>query len=130
MIETTLQDAVERCKRDGGTFKRLKCADPLVFHVDEFGNVNDSDGDALQLCCSDFIEKWIYEPPKRSAFQEWSDKQMRRVAEGTNDKFSYSAVVSNTREAWNAAIDAVLNGFGEGHYFVGAIKELKEENNS
>lgn len=94
-IETTLQDAVERCLEGGGRihdknqpqcgydYKELKVAKAI-------GRVLFTPGD--------FKGAWIYEPPRKSAFQKWFG------GEGIDN---YDTFEMCAAKGWNAAIDRI-----------------------
>lgn len=71
MIECTLQEAVERCEKDGGKFYiKNENANTMGYHIGYAGVIRDQDGEPFNLEIEDFREKWVYEPPpSKSAFK-------------------------------------------------------------
>lgn len=68
-IETTFQDAVERCTKNGGRFCYSK---GNYWTVNKEGEIVAEVGNApFTLFSQHFGQKWNYEPPQKSAFQEW-----------------------------------------------------------
>lgn len=121
-IETTLKGAIGKCKKDGGYFYDPK--GPYRWKVDKYGRVvNYDDGEMFELHQRDFETKWIYEPPQKSAFQEWLAEEVHVI--------DTIKATENRKEGWNAAIDKVIEicisipGFPGGERFE-KIDSLKE----
>ena len=126
MKEYTLQGAIELCKKNGGRFysKEYKGMDK-DWGIDTGGNVrNIQNSQIFELSILAFETVWIYEPPKQSAFQKWSNLNIPDLREHTKELHR----IIGRKEGWNAAIDAVLGcvQWYDGA-LVGLIKELKEE---
>ena len=100
MIECTLQEAVKRCRENGGRF----ISDGFPWHV-RLPNgyiVSEEAGERMQMKDEYFDATWIYEAPKQSAFQKWEIIQ--------NQGHPFGAMKSHLcrKEGWNAAIDKTL----------------------
>jgi len=102
-IECTLQEAVEKCQNGED--------DGMIYPADDRNNNGRkyTKYDLLNLKVAlfkpvDFGRTWLYEPPQKSAFQEWND--IEPVV------FRYESLEDNIRdkrkEGWNAAIEVVL----------------------
>jgi hypothetical protein len=100
MIECTLQEAIKRCKENGGRFY-AKSHKPDVTKWKVYNNdvVDINDCEFFNLEANDFDYTWIYEPPKESAFQKWN---------GSWTECHCAECIKRRKEGWNAAIDAVL----------------------
>jgi hypothetical protein len=117
-IECTLQEAIELCEKNGGSF-RIDNGESFI--VDANGCVVwDYDRQRpFELEVGDFKIIWIYEPPKRSAFQKWESSEQSKIVNGLND-------TALRKQGWNAAIDAVLELPSGLDKLVERIQKLKE----
>jgi hypothetical protein len=138
-MECTFSEAIIKCEKNGGRFRK-HLSDHWIILTDTPAKivVFEKDGDRLSICPEYFRSKWIYEPPKESAFQKW-ESGFRRVS-------NQDLVVELYRkEGWNACSDAahetvnkclageMLNPQGSGETcfiletrVLNEIKELKE----
>lgn len=100
-IETTLETAFYRCTKDGGRIKRK--GGEVWFIVLDSGEIRcENPDDIFKMFSNDLARVWIYEPPQKSAFQEWYRKEV--CSEPPADKWR----IKLRKEGWNAAIGAVL----------------------
>jgi hypothetical protein len=105
MIECTLQEAIKRCKENGGRFSESD--NPY----NEWWVINDkyvvAEGniyDDFKLEIEDFDRTWIYEPPKQSAFQKW----VKEAKDGDGNPCQCKDCFGDKKEGWNAALDEVM----------------------
>jgi len=73
MKQCTLQEALELCKNFGGRAVEIIDRDDTKIRS-FFGK----DVDHLKFTLAEMKHKWSYEPPKKSAFQEWNEKNPLR----------------------------------------------------
>jgi hypothetical protein len=134
MIECSLQEAVKRCKKDGGTFELKVSAEEraTIYYIDDGGYIKNRTDEQVGIGWVDaFEETWIYKPPRNSAFQMWFKEVDGE--EYYNDDFPKRYNKFAFKEAWNAAIDAVLNKALPGDFedpgmaYRETIKKLKEK---
>jgi len=98
-IVCTLQEASEKCKKEGGVLIFRDCryiVDDTGFIVSEI-----SPGIGLPMNVDFFSEKCIYEPHQKSAFQEWNAKHCCTIPVGER------GLNTHRREGWNAHHEAV-----------------------
>lgn len=130
MIECTLQEAVKRCKENGGRFYLKDAKTPCFYKITTDGHIITNDNgyvENMKIWVAAFESTWIYEPPKQSAFQKWYKTEVCSVSESDDWR------VRLRKEGWNAAIDAVFeleepvsDRQNYRHVRVYKIKELKE----
>ena len=108
MKEYTLQEAIVLCSKNGGRFyaKEYKESDKY-WMVDKYGKIINIQSDQVfELAVLSFESKWIYEPPKQSAFQTW----IKNTPTAFKNMPDQTKTESRLRkEGWNAAIDEVCN---------------------
>jgi len=101
-IECTLQEAVGRCKKDGGTFWMKDHIEPYKYRYDSDDlnpcKIIDEKGNKFELEWVDFERTWVYEPPQKSAFQWWVENAGIMGLTDTMRK----------KEGWNAALEEVM----------------------
>ncbi len=114
----TLQEAIELCKENGGR----------VISKNGIFNMSREELDEMTFSADEILLEWVYEPPKQSAFQEWSQHLDKYPRDSENLK----------KEGWNACAYEVLklkrnpardlNDINEIHPAVWChqIEELKE----
>lgn len=122
-IETTLQDAIKRHKKEGGLFwekgKEFMRYNPK-YDIDEF-NMNFS---IEQVCAV-----WVYEPPQKTAFQEWHKNTYHYALP---DNVPYERRIELRKEGWNGLSDLLISIIKEKYGTVIAaaicceIEKLKE----
>ena len=128
MIECTLQEAIKRCRENGGIFFRKDLwgtprHKQYVWIPNEIVLL-EGKCDTLWPSVDDILATWIYEPPKQSAFQKWNSETEPRA-----DIFQHPEC---RKEGWNALSNhlvqvSLYHWFNEEPYIsVDQIKELKE----
>jgi hypothetical protein len=124
MKECTLQEACALTKKQGGVFWGKDIIEAYKYHYDEYLNHwIDESGERFYLEDGDFKRIWLYEPPKKSAFQE-SLGQYPICGNDTPD--------DHRKKGWNAALDTVLewnpNPESCDQFLIspGELEELKE----
>jgi len=100
MIECTLQEAIERCRDNGGRCRRHDLNECWVYVGGTGAVMYQENRHDAKFLAYDFETTWIYEPPKESAFQKWVESSLHYSLG--------SGVDTGRKEGWNAAIDAVL----------------------
>ena len=124
MIETTLEEAVKLCTKNGGRF-RLARGSGSEFWLTVGKNgarpvVFEEDGKKLDMSAEYFESKWIYEPPKKSAFHEWADNTKA-------NRIHCSCCFISTKQGWNALADYLKNSnIGLSQQAKQEIEKLKE----
>jgi hypothetical protein len=133
--ECTFQEACTKCKKEGGKFWLINALHPVKYswYADKQTFINQH-GSQFKFDGSEFNLRWIYEPPQKSAFQEWCDKTEFYYDEGLDQ--SYDAVaelVNREREkGWNAHHEAVVKLISEfsfkpcPEYLIEQIEKLRE----
>jgi len=123
MKECTLQEAVELCMENGGTFHK-DTTQAAIYYYNNAGAVCEVCNPSVKfkLMTADFNHTWIYEPPKKSAFQEWESHNTFLTETGAE----YQAAKQGRKEGWNAALDEVLSTQFHKEERYTQIKALKE----
>lgn len=99
MIKYTLEQALRKLQENGGRIKAINSSDDWWLNKDEmFVNLQ-------HLNAYDVLNKWVWEPENKSAFQEWSCHLcFYHKTEQTKEWIQTAC----RKEGWNAAIDEVL----------------------
>jgi hypothetical protein len=98
MIECTLQEAIKRCKENGGRFRKHLSDNWIVLtNTPAKKAVFEKDKDEMDMCAEYFEATWIYEPPKESAFQKWAVSLPSNLVNADRLR----------KEGWNAHHEAV-----------------------
>jgi hypothetical protein len=126
--ECTFQEACTKCKKEGGIFyaRDVPAAYKYSWDKDRKIFINEC-GRQFEFDGSEFDMVWIYEPPQKSAFQEWSD----RTPHPWNDDIS-QIYIGGRQEGWNAHHEAVYKIIGKRRYeqlehaLLEEIKKLRE----
>ncbi len=116
-----LQEAVMKCRGTGGRFRRH---DVEVWnYLDNNGHVRNEEGNLLSsFLAYDFATKWIYEPPKESAFEKWDAEHYK--ATWTINEIE-AGRKNHLKGGWIAAVDEVI-GMMFNENTERKLKELKE----
>jgi hypothetical protein len=99
-IECTLQEAVEKCDRFGGRFRHPH--GDIWYICDETSVYTEHNNTPFELDIVDFRNKWIYEPPEKSPFQEWNLKTPT-----TGERHHQHIQKEGRKEGWKAHHEAV-----------------------
>jgi hypothetical protein len=133
--ECTLQEAILECSKNGGGIYYSKNFPEQKFSLDGMGQpIHYTTEMPAMFYDERYTERWIYEQPKRSAFQAWVGNQAHIDEKYINRKRLSKEL---RKEGWNAAIDAAIDAAmkkisndsdsGESIYLIKEIKELKED---
>lgn len=111
LIETTLQDAVTRCKTEGGYFYRNEGSAESLTVIDGWKIVARDTKRRVYIDVPDFDAIWIYVHSPKSTFQEWNENKDWRCHESLPVQNSHldNLVKCSRKEGWNAAIESILN---------------------
>ena len=64
--ETTLQNAIAKCKKNGGRFWREDCPNVKYYIHSEWGIIDQISNGVMKTEIKDFELKWLYEQPQTS----------------------------------------------------------------
>jgi hypothetical protein len=95
--EYTINEAIKMCKKDG----RMRRIDDPEGWIDK----SDFSDREFYFTVKDAEMLWIYEPPKKSAFQEWNDK----TPYGYGEEHHCTVLKDGRKQGWNAHHEAVSN---------------------
>lgn len=122
--EMTLEQAVRKCKENGGRFCLKSAGYAKWYTVRKDGNVTmeEYEHELFKLSSSDILEsKWIYEAPEQTAFGYWED-ELEDVTKVT--------MHIDRKNTWNRALQiagAVTYNIGGTQYVkLERIEKLKE----
>lgn len=102
-VECSLREAIINCKHQGGVFWMKNHDAPYRYSVDVFNNkIEDENGNPFKLEPEDFDYVWIYEPAKKTAFQEWR-YEYEKIENG-----KIIRVDPTLKDCWNACADAAF----------------------
>lgn len=125
-VETTLQNAITECKKNGGRFWREDCPSLKLFIHPEWGIIDQITMGVHKIEVKDFELKWFYEQPVFLEKNQMTKKLNKDLREAVAEVFTSIGESNTLPERYKRALDIINTDPKAVERIYKAMENLKE----